>query len=46
MMTYNKPYYGKLIENWGYRKVARHVRLLGPYRHGLEAGQEAVVHQQ
>lgn len=21
MMTYNKPYYGKLIENWGYRKA-------------------------
>ncbi len=21
MMTYNKPYYGKLLENWGYRKA-------------------------
>lgn len=21
MMTYNKPYYGKLIENWGYHKA-------------------------
>jgi hypothetical protein len=45
MMTYNPPYYAKLIEGCGFGKAQDLYALLGPRRHAAGIGQEAAVHR-